>query len=113
MTSYQITEHFSYRADQRNFSDDQIDFIVEYGRKEHRAGVIFCQMLDKCIPTDLPGNHPYRKLNGVTVVLCACGQLVITAYRNPRAFKRDRRKPKYRKDGNIGHCTRCHQCAMH
>jgi hypothetical protein len=43
----------------------------------------------------LPGNHPYRRLIGATVVLSNTGSAIKTLYKNPRAFKRDRKKAKY------------------
>ena len=99
------TDHFLYRADQRNFTPDEIEFVIEHGKRVHRAGVIFCQMLEKWMPDDLPGNHPYRRLKGSTVVLCRCGQLVITAYKDDKAYKKDRRKPKFSNNGK--YCCPC------
>jgi hypothetical protein len=95
MNHYFLSSHASLRSTQRNLSDDDITFIMQHGSRTHRTGVIFCQLRHKDMPPDLPGNHRSRRLVGTTLVLCKCGQFVITAYRDERAFQRDMRKRKY------------------
>jgi len=94
---YSLSKHAKERADQRNLSEEEIAFIVENGRKRHRSGVIFYQMLRKNMPDELPGNHPFRRLDGTTIVVSPCGTNVVTLYRNPKAFKRDSSKQKHRR----------------
>lgn len=91
-----LTAHAKTRAAQRNIAYDEIHFVVRYGRYIRRTGIIFCQLLHKCIPEVVPANHHYRRLVGSTVVLCSCGDQVITVYRNERSFKSDVSKAKYR-----------------
>ena len=89
------SNHSLWRCAQRNFTDDEVQFIIVHGNKLHNAGVIFCQLREKDFPYDLPGNHPYRRLIGATVVLSNSGTAIKTLYKNPRAFKRDKKKAKY------------------
>ena len=89
------TEHADDRSLQRNVYSDEIEFVLAYGHHLHNAGVIFVQLRAKNIPADLPGNHPFRRLEGTTVMLCACGHTVITLYREETAFRKDKRKSKY------------------
>lgn len=102
-TSY----HAQKRQDQRNLSDEDIYFILEHGRELHVAGGIFYQMLSKSIPKDLAPNDRRRKLVGSTVLVCKCGQFVITVYRNPTAFKKDNKKAKYDKLDTARTCPCC------
>ncbi len=81
--------------------------MVEHGKRLRNAGVVFIQLRMKDIPDTLPANHRYRRLVGSTVVMCSCGQLVITLYREDEAFRRDKRKTKY----NYRH--QCDLCACH
>ncbi|MBZ0303166.1 MAG: DUF4258 domain-containing protein [Anaerolineae bacterium] len=95
MVHFFLSNHASTRSAQRNLSDDDIAFILQHGSRVHRTGVIFCQLRQKDLPPDTPGNHRHRQLAGTTVVTCRCGHTVITVYRDKRAFQRDTRKARY------------------
>lgn len=101
-----LSKHARTRAAQRNLSEEDINFIIKHGKAVRRTGAVFYQLRAKNIPDDLPGNHPYRRLVGSTVLMCACGETVVTAYRNGDAFKRDRRKAKYNNGSGVT-CTNC------
>lgn len=90
-----LSDHAFERSIDRNVSLEEIDFIVEYGYRERRTGAIFCQLRSKNMPKCKMTNRRYGRLVGTTVVLCGCGQHVITLYRGEKAFKQDRRKAKY------------------
>lgn len=90
-----FSEHALLRMRQRNVTEEDVRFIVQYGRHIHRAGAIFCQMLQCNMPDYVEPNSAQGRLAGTTVVLCRCGRMVSTVYRNPQAFKRDRSKSKY------------------
>ena len=92
-----ISDHAKTRSAQRNLQEDEIEFIVQHGKRVRRTGVIFCQLRQRDLPTDLAASHRYRRLVGSTVVLSSCGRSVLTLYRDERAFHRDSRKRKYRK----------------
>jgi hypothetical protein len=91
----ELSDHAEIRAAQRNLSYDEICFILTNGKRVRRSGVIFYCLQRKQIPPELPGNHPYRRLVGTTVILSRDGSIVVTAYRNEEAYRHDRRKAKY------------------
>ncbi|MCB9452608.1 MAG: DUF4258 domain-containing protein [Anaerolineaceae bacterium] len=90
-----FSDHAKQRCAQRNLSHDEIQFIIAYGRLERRAGIEFYQLRQKDLPPDLPANDPRHRLVGSTVLLSKNMAQVVTAYRNGRAFRRDRQKSKY------------------
>jgi hypothetical protein len=100
-----LTLHADQRCRERGITPDNIGFILEHAKREHRGGVVFCQMRDK----DMPDRHLYQRLRGVTVVLCRCESVVITVYKNPEAFKKDRRKRKYDIRSGYGCCPNCNR----
>jgi hypothetical protein len=95
MTSILLSTHAEIRAAQRNLSPEDITYIIQNGSRMHNAGAVFCQLRQKDIAPDTPGNHRHRQLAGTTVVMCSCGRYVITLYREEKAFHRDSRKQKY------------------
>lgn len=95
---FALTDHANLRSAQRNMSDDEIEFILKHGNRLRRTGVIFCQLRKVDLPTSLSGNHRMRRLVGSTVVLSKCATQVLTMYRDDRAFNRDSRKTKFRKN---------------
>jgi hypothetical protein len=101
--------HAMQRAAQWNVSAGEMDFIVEIAHRERSGGVIFCQLRACNIAEDIPPNHRYRQLIGTTIVLCKCGECVITLYRNVKAFRADRKKAKYnnRKQDQHNPCPIC------
>lgn len=99
-----MTRHATYRAAQRNLSDEQIAFIFENGSKLYNAGAVFIQLRGKDIPDTIPANHPLRKCAGTTLVMCGGCKSIVTVYRNPDAFYKDKKKKKY----NLRKCN-CHQ----
>jgi hypothetical protein len=104
----ELSYHARIQASRRNFSYDDIDFVIRYGHKKHRTGVIFFQMREKKVPRHIPANDPRRRLAGTTVVACSCEEFIITVYKNPKAFKKDSRKVKYNcRQDEICTCPRC------
>lgn len=77
---YVPSNHAWQRMAQRNVSLEDIRFVLEHGRKFHRAGVIFFH-LGKC---DIP--HTKRRqaarLEGTVVVLSHKVATIVTVYRN-------------------------------
>lgn len=111
MEAFLLSHHARQRSAQRNLSDEDIAFVIKNGERLHRTGVIFCQLRQKDVPDATPGNHRYWQLIGTTVVLCRCGDYVVTLYREGKAFQRDCRKTKY--GLRLGHpsCPRCEEQA--
>ena len=109
MNYLELSLHAQQQASRRNFSLDDIYFVVNNGNRQHATGAIFFQMRAKDMPEHIPPNDRRRNLVGATVLTCKCRQFVITMYKNPDAFKKDSRKPKYdnREDGS----SRCPCCS--
>ena len=108
MQPYFMSQHAQYRSAQRNLSKKDIQFILTNGKRQRGAGVIFCQLHHKNIPNDTPGNHRYRQLVGTTLVLCRCGEFVVTVYREDKAFHKDQCKARY--NHNIDQAYSCPNC---
>ena len=103
----ELSHHAKQQAARRNLTEQSIAFIMEYGKPQRATGVIFFQMLEKSLPKDVSPNDPMRKLVGATVVACGCGQFVITLYKNPKAFKADRKKDKTNRQKRAYTCPFC------
>jgi hypothetical protein len=107
---FKLSDHAARRAAQRNLSHEEIDFLLEHGHFMHNTGVIFCQLRQKDVPDDLPGNHRFRRLVGSTAVLCKCGYYVVTLYREQRAFRGDSLKTRYSLRGErLTNCPYCNE----
>jgi hypothetical protein len=102
-----LSQHAEMRSAQRNVSFDEILFIIRHGRRTRRTGVIFCQMLEKNMPENIPANDPIQRLVGTTVVLCECGHHVVTIKRGVKSFFKDKRKSKYCAKRQYGTCPCC------
>lgn len=101
-----LSIHAEEEAEADNLYYDDIELGVRVGHRERRTGVIFCQVRAKDLAKVISGNHDYWRLVGTTIILCSCGEFVITVYRNPSAFKKDRAKEKY----NRKHASACPCC---
>lgn len=101
----QFTEHAEMRIAQRNFTIEDVYYILKHGRAAYRAGVIFCQLREKDLPREDRSDERKHKLVGCEVVLTPCKQLVMTVY-HARDLKNSRRKSKhnYRKGGYHPRC---------
>lgn len=106
-----LSRHAEMRSAQRNVSFSEILFIVKHGHRTRRTGVIFCQMLAKNMPENIPANDSIQRLVGTTVVLCECGHYVVTLKRGEKSFFKDKRKSKYCAKRQYGTCPYCGRTA--
>jgi hypothetical protein len=91
LQGYVPSDHAEKRMAQRNVSFEDIDFVLEFGRKLHKAGAVFI-FLRKC---DIPRKERqvYERLEGTMVVLSRETNTIITVYRNrQKGLRRARRK---------------------
>lgn len=107
MIDLELSNHAQRQADRRNFSREDILFVVKNAHREHATGAIFFQMRSKDMPDHIPPNDRRRDLIGATVLTCSCKRFVITVYKNPSAFKKDRRKVKYDNRHYMAYCPCC------
>lgn len=104
----ELSDHAVQRSAQRNLAYNEIQFIIDHGERTHAAGVIFCQLLRKNIPNQLPGSAPERRLVGSTVVISKDEECVITLYRNTDALHKTRRKTRYNQQKHQSAAQRQH-----
>ncbi len=105
MNTPELSSHARHRASQRNFSEENVRYILRHGKRVHRAGAIFYQMRNKDLPKADRSDEQKCKLVGSEVVVCRCQQVVLTVY-HARDFHKSRRKPKY----NLRDSTCCPHC---
>lgn len=89
---YVPSDHAEIRMAQRNVSFEDIVFVLDHGRKMHKAGAVF-YFLRKC---DIPQGwqREFGRLEGTTVVLSRETATIITVYRNRQTgLRRVKRKP--------------------
>ncbi len=109
----ELSNHARVQARRRNFTDEDIYFVVKNATTKRATGAIFFQMYKKDMPADVPPNDRRQNLVGATVLTCKCKQYVITLYKNPNAFKRDSKKKKYDcRDDATYSCPYCNDHIM-
>ena len=102
---YQISYsgHALRRMAQRNFSFDEVNYIIRHGRRIRRTGVIFCFLGGKDIPDEDRKCDKYTRLEGSTVLMHVGNDTisVITVYQNKSALKTIRRKIKNKRVNRV------------
>lgn len=96
-----FTAHAVQRISQRNLKKSEVGYVLRHGSRRIVAGAIFYFLGRKHVPVADRRNDEITRLIGTSVLVDSHdGRTVLTAYRNPAAPKRDRRKSKYsRKPG--------------
>jgi len=89
-----LTDHAWKRASQRNFTEEDMQFIVQNGERIRRAGAIFFRMRHKDVPAHQRRDENICNLVGATVVVCKCAQVILTVY-YASDFRKVLRKAKY------------------
>ncbi len=96
ITSLVYPEHATQRLNQRNLKQSDVDYVCRHGSHSIMAGAIFFFLGRRNVPESDRRNAKITRLIGTTVLLDSHdATTVLTAYRNPDAPKRDRRKAKY------------------
>lgn len=92
-----LTRHAESRRAQRNLSQRDIEFVLDYGRTMRCAGARHVFLARRDMPADRQLRRQFERLEGTTLVMCDQGDVpvLITAYRNRNAWKQIRRKAKY------------------
>ncbi len=97
-TVVQCSNHARLRQAQRNLSDEDVSFVLQYGRRSYHAGVLCVFLGWRDIPNEKPTYQRFSHLEGTMLKLAAalCGEMIlVTAYRNRRAGSRMRKRAKY------------------
>jgi len=90
-----FSEHARLRAAQRCLSPRDVELVRAYGRRLHRTGIVFCFLGRRDLPAGQPVPERLARLAGTVLLVSPDGEL-ITAYRNPAAWRQIRKKPKRR-----------------
>lgn len=77
-----FTLHSACRAAQRNLSSDDIQYIIIYGQRLHRAGAVIYYLRKRDIPLWDQNQSIYMRLAGSAVVFSRDGRAIITVWRN-------------------------------
>ena len=88
---YSKTRHFEKRICQRNFEDDLIKTVFDYGKTFFKQGLIFYVLGKNNLPKNLP-NQKRKRYKDVIVVVCGDTSQIITAYRSKKPFKHVKKK---------------------
>jgi hypothetical protein len=93
----QPTHHVQLRQAQRNISDQDVAFVLCFGRQIHCAGALHVFLGRRDLPADRRLRRRFERLVGTVLVLCHDGEILVlvTAYRNRNALRELRRKGKY------------------
>ena len=91
------TAHARRRQAQRNISDEDLQFVLMYGRRHRCAGVTHVFLARRDIPGEKATYQRFARLEGTTLLVDSVPDetIVITVYRNRRASRRIRNKAKY------------------
>lgn len=95
--SVRYTAHGRNRCTQRNLSDADVQFVMDYGRHTWCAGALHVFLGRRDIPTSKAAARRFGHLEGTVLVFTRSTDepMLITAYRNRRAFKAIRSKAAY------------------
>lgn len=93
----QLTHHARTRQAQRNVSDEDIAFVLEYGRGIRSGGARHVFLGRRDMPKEAELCRRYAHLEGVVLVLDDTGDapVLLTVYRNRSGLKAIRTKAKY------------------
>ncbi len=87
-----VTFHARQRMAQRNLNKEEIRFVLQYGQRYYKEGIIHVFLGARDIPDDL--YNRYGRLEG-TVILVSPSGTIITVYRNRKdGARKIRRKRK-------------------
>jgi hypothetical protein len=91
-----LTKHAAERMLERHVSCEDANAAMQCGQMYHRGGAVTYFMGRREAQVFTTDHRMQERLNGVTVVCDSGTQTVITAYRDPRACRRLRRRRDYR-----------------
>jgi hypothetical protein len=87
-----LTKHAAERMLERHVSCEDINAAMQCGQMYHRTGAVIYFMGRREAQAFTTDHRMQERLNGVTVVCDSGTQTVFTAYRDPRACRRLRRR---------------------
>lgn len=97
-TDFTLTYHAAERCAQRNLSHDDIQYVIQYGRRVYNAGTCEFFLGKQDIPRSDRTQQRITQLEGTVVQVDIKAGVILTVYRNrENGLKDHRRKSKYNK----------------
>ncbi|MBL7162782.1 MAG: DUF4258 domain-containing protein [Anaerolineales bacterium] len=91
-----FSDHAIRRTVQRNLSPKEVDYVIRYGERIHRAGAVFYYLRDCDLSEADQKDDDLTRLIGTAVVLSKDQKTVLTVWRNrKKGLNHIRRKSKY------------------
>lgn len=91
-----LTWHAQKRGRQRNFTNDEVQYVLEHGRVIHRTGICFYFLGAKDIPLADRESKWAQHLIGTSILVSTDSHCIITLYRNQKALQTIKKKSKRR-----------------
>lgn len=91
-----LSGHAQLRQVQRNYTNNEISYILRHGRMIRRTGICFYFLAAKDVPRDERRLEWVQRLIGSTVLVNAEGSDIITLYKNRHALHDIKKKVKFR-----------------
>ena len=91
----ELSRHARQRGAQSNLNERDVDLLRKYGVLEHRTGVRFYFVGKREVERYRLVEPRLAKLHDLVVVASKDDRKIITIYRNRKALKGIRRKPKH------------------
>ncbi len=93
----QHTVHSRQRAAQRGLSEDEIEYVFQFGSRFHREGALIYYLRKRDVPLCDQRKDWSMQLVGTALIIDQDGRTLLTAWRNRRrGLKVIRKKPAYR-----------------
>jgi hypothetical protein len=90
-----MSEHSDVRASQRSLTEEEIDYILYFGKRHFCQGALLYYLRFKDLPVSDRRRDTFTHLVGSCVVLSADRRTVITVWRNRKnGMKLLRKKPE-------------------
>jgi hypothetical protein len=93
---FELNLHAMHRAARRGLTIEEIEYVLMFGKRYHRAGAVFYFLREKDLPEGDQRRDFCNRLVGTAVVLDKSKSTVLTVWRNRRkGLKYIRNRPEY------------------
>lgn len=91
-----INKHLRDRMQQRCIKQSDIEYVLYFGKKFHKAGALFYYLRERDLPAHDSENPKLEKLVGTAVVVSPDDHSIITVWKDrENGLSKIKRKPKY------------------
>lgn len=93
---FAMTEHSEERASQRSLSLEEVEYVLQFGKRYYRDGAMVYYLRRRDLPPSDRRCDTWTGLIGTAVVLTLDRRIVITVWRNRRSGLKWLRRGKHR-----------------